>query len=186
MYTLYLDQKKEFNFELLVEGAKINKTQARLIINSDDFSMIFKGNVNEDGKVSITIPKLKNILQENQSGNMTLEVIAEDTYFTPWTEQYIGKINTKVDTKKQDNNSIISESQTKPSVTIKLNEQPIIDNDPIFESLIKTVKEKGITVENLPERINEVITLTNKFITIYGVSKEEFLNKVMNNLPEMI
>lgn len=186
MYTLYLDQKKEFNFELMVEGAAINKTQARLIINSDDISMIFKGTVNENGKLTITIPKLKNILTENQTGNMVLEVIAEDTYFTPWTEQYISKINTKTDLKTQNDNKIINESEVRPSVTIKLNEQEVSTEDPIFEQLVNTVKSKGINLDNLTENIDEINKLVNKYIMIYGVNKDEFFDKVINTLPQKI
>jgi hypothetical protein len=77
MYKVYLDQNKTFECDIKIEGADSSKSEARLVLETKDFSITFKGSI-QDGKVKIPINKLKGVLKENYQGNISLEVIAED------------------------------------------------------------------------------------------------------------
>ena len=84
MYNLELDQDKNFECFLKVQGTSLKKSKVNLVIESDNLDIKFRGSINESGKVTIPIKKLSNVLNENVSGNLYIEVIAEDTYFVPF------------------------------------------------------------------------------------------------------
>ena len=44
--------------------------------------------ISTDGRCQIPIKKLKGLIDESSKGNIRLEVIAEDTYFTPWKSEF--------------------------------------------------------------------------------------------------
>ena len=74
MYTLFSDKPNLFECTIQLEGASLSQASARLIIESDENSLVFEGE------------KLKSVVSEN--GNMKLEVIADDMYFNPWSSDY--------------------------------------------------------------------------------------------------
>ena len=77
MYTLYSDKKNIFECDIQLEGASLSQAFARVIIEGDDLNLVFNGTITKDGNCKIEMPKLK-ILEG--SGNMKLEVIADDMY----------------------------------------------------------------------------------------------------------
>ena len=83
MYKLFTDKSELFECDIKLEGASLSKSTARLVVETSDYSLLFKGNINSKGKCEIPIRKLKGLIDENTTGNIRLEVIAEDTYFTP-------------------------------------------------------------------------------------------------------
>ena len=60
MYKLFTDKTELFECNIKLEGAALKNSQARLLIESSDLSLIFKGTINSDGKCQIPIKKLKN------------------------------------------------------------------------------------------------------------------------------
>lgn len=119
MYKIFTDKTEVFECNIQLEGASVKKSQARLLIESDDLSLVFKGEISSDGKCKIPIKKLKGLLDENTQGNIKLEVIAEDTYFTPWESKFMVETSKKitVEVKSQESSvNIITES--KPKITI--------------------------------------------------------------------
>lgn len=82
-YKLYTDKQEVFECEVAVKNASLKNSVARLVVESENLDLVFKGKIN-DGKCIVPIRKLKGILDENTKGNMSLEVIVEDTYFKPW------------------------------------------------------------------------------------------------------
>ena len=83
-YKLFTDKTENFTAELKLEGADLKDSFTRLVVESDDWNLVFKGNISASGKVEIPIKKLRNVLREGTTGTIKLEVVAEDTYFTPW------------------------------------------------------------------------------------------------------
>ena len=96
MYTLYTDRGEDFKCNIGVEGAKISETDARLVLKNDNLNLLFEGKVSSDGTCTIPIKKLKNVLEEGTTGEITLEVITEDTFFVPWTDEFEVKTNKKI------------------------------------------------------------------------------------------
>ena len=124
-------------------------------------NILFKGSIDEDGKCKIPIKKLKGLLSESAKGEIKLEVIAEDTYFTPWESKFTVETSRKitVEVKSQETlATVITES--KPKVTI--DEVPSTQSKPIQ---LKPIQE-------------------NKHILkIIGLLKKEniYLNNISNN-----
>lgn len=82
-YTLYTDRNEEFVCEIAVKNASLKNAFARMVVEAGDLTLMFPGQL-KDGKCHVPIRRLKNLLEENATGNMHLEVVVEDTYFKPW------------------------------------------------------------------------------------------------------
>lgn len=65
MYTIQLDQAKNFECSLKIQGASLKKSKINMIIESDDFDIKLKGSIDSSGQVTIPVKKLKGILDEN-------------------------------------------------------------------------------------------------------------------------
>jgi hypothetical protein len=94
-YEVYKDKSENFSCDVLVEGAKISDTQARLILESDDWTLMFEGEIDRNGKCNIPIRKL-NIFEEGTIGKIRLEVIAENSIFIPWEDDFKVRMSKKV------------------------------------------------------------------------------------------
>ena len=162
MYKLFTDKTEVFECKIQLEGASIKNSQARLLIESENLSLVFKGEISSDGKCKIPIKKLKGLLDENTQGNVKLEVIAEDTYFTPWESKFTVETSRKitVEVKSQETlATIITES--KPKVTI--DEVPYIQPKSIQENkhilkIIGLLKKENIYLNNIS---NNKVKLNN-------------------------
>src|SRR5271165_3805063 len=97
-YTLYLDKNETFEAAVSVKNASLKDAFARIIVEAGDFSLMFPGKI-KDGKCIVPIKRLKGLLEENIKGQMKLEVIVEDTYFSPWKDEF--KIEQHTDVKVQ-------------------------------------------------------------------------------------
>ncbi len=86
-YQLYRDINENFVCDIFIEGAKIEDSKVRLVLESKDWNLIFNGYI-ENGKCHIPIKKL-DILNENLTGDIKLEVIAEGNVFIPWSDKFI-------------------------------------------------------------------------------------------------
>lgn len=119
-YKLYTDKSEVFECDVAVKNATLKNSFARLIIESDDVDLVFKGKI-QDGKCTVPIRKLKGLLDESVKGNMHLEIIVEDTYFKPWESDFVVEEHTsiKVQVKEQKTNS------DKPILEVKI-KQPSV------------------------------------------------------------
>ena len=114
MYKLFTDKSELFECDIKLEGASLSKSKARLVVETSDYSLLFNGNINSSGKCEIPIRKLKGLIDENTTGNIRLEVIAEDTYFTPWESDF------EVDASKKVTVEVKSQQTKKPIVETKV------------------------------------------------------------------
>ena len=119
-YPVYKDKSENFSCDVMVEGARLNETQARLILESDDWTLMFEGEIDRNGKCNIPIKKL-NILNEGTVGKIRLEVIAENTVFTPWEDDFKVKMSKKVmvqihESRRTPNKPMINESSVRVKV----------------------------------------------------------------------
>ena len=118
-YSLYKDKSENFSCDISVEGAAINETQVRLIIESEDWTLMFEGDVDKKGKCNIPIKKL-GILNEGSTGKIRLEVIAEGSVFTPWEDDFKVKLSKKVSVKLNESKSSSKKIETK-KLGVKVN-----------------------------------------------------------------
>jgi hypothetical protein len=85
-YKLYQDVNENFSCDIHIDGADTSKVTTRLVIESDDWNIMFLGEV-ENGKCIIPVKKL-NILKEGQIGKIKLEVLADGVVFIPWEDNF--------------------------------------------------------------------------------------------------
>lgn len=117
-YSLYKDKSENFSCDISVEGAAINETQVRLIVESDDWTLMFEGEVDKKGKCNIPIKKL-GILNEGTTGKIRLEVIAEGSVFIPWEDDFKVRLSKKVSIKLNESKSTPKKPETKkPGVKV--------------------------------------------------------------------
>ncbi len=162
MYKLFTDKTELFECNIQLEGASIKNSQARLLIESDNLSLVFKGEISSDGKCKIPVRKLKGLLDESTQGNVKLEVIAEDTYFTPWESKFVVETSKKiaVEVKSQQTPvNIITESKPKITIDKVKTIQSVQENKHVLK-IIGLLKKENIYLNNISKnkvKLNSLI-----------------------------
>lgn len=82
-YKLYRDKEETFECNVTVEGASLASSQARIIIDTSDVSLVFYGKIYKDGRCLVPLKKMK-LIPEETKGRIRLEVVVDDTLFVPW------------------------------------------------------------------------------------------------------
>ena len=176
MYKLYTDKIENFEAKIKLEGASLKKSKARLVIEAEDFDLMFKGTISESGNVKIPVKKLKGLIDENTSGVIKLEVIAEDTYFTPWESKFEVDTSKKVTVEvKSQSSPIIEQKTTKPKVEVNvMNEQKVTKSEK--EHIINIVKlliRENINLKNLSIKKNKLNNIIGEYITDNNVTEKQ-------------
>jgi hypothetical protein len=187
MYKLFTDKTELFECNIKLEGASLKNSQARLIIESEDINLLFKGQITPEGKCIIPIKKLKGLLEGNTKGEIKLEVIAEDTYFTPWKSEFLVEASRKltVEVKSQDAD-IITESA--PRVQVSGIKEIV---DPITEHVVKLIKlllKEDINLNNLSikkDKVNNIIATYTKENPIQETQLPKVIDGILNKLPKI-
>ena len=174
-YKLYIDKKENFECQLKLEGASLRDAKSRMIVESDDFNLMFDGTIDSSGKCIVPISRLKGLLSEGMKGTMKLEVIAEDTYFQPWESKFT------VDTKQK--------------LTVEIKEQVIIKKprivvteikqDPVG-NLVKLLKQKNITAKEIIKRKEKLIPMIKEYHSQvnYKKNSKHFIREVISKLTK--
>ena len=182
MYKLFTDKSELFECDIKLEGASLSKSSARLVVETSDYSLLFKGNINSSGKCEIPIRKLKGLIDENTTGNIRLEVIAEDTFFTPWESDF------EVDASKKVTVEVKSQTTKKPIVETKVKvdvkkEKPTITEKQHVINLFKLLIKEDINVENISFKRNE---LNNIVATYLKENTVKNTGKVINGVLKIL
>ena len=173
MYKLFTDKSELFECDIKLEGASLSKSSARLVVETSDYSLLFKGEINSSGKCEIPIRKLKGLIDENTTGNIRLEVIAEDTFFTPWESDFEVDASKKVtvEVKSQEDKKPILE--TKVKVKVKEEKPTLTEKDHIV-NLFKLLIKEDINVENISYKrnaLNNIVATYLKENTVKNTDK---------------
>lgn len=189
MYTLFTDKTELFECNIKLEGASLKNSQARLIIESEDINLLFKGQITPEGKCIIPIKKLKGLLEGNTKGKIKLEVIAEDTYFTPWTSEFIVEASKKLTVEvKSQMADIITESAPKVQVSGIKESQDLVD--PVTEHILKLIKlliKEDVNVSNLSikkDKVNNIIATYIKENPIQETQLPKVIDGILSTLPK--
>jgi hypothetical protein len=118
-YKLYQDKEEEFSCEIMIEGSSPEETYARIIIESENWSLVFPGEI-RNGKCIVPIKKL-NILKEGEVGNIKLEVVAEGNLFIPWENQFKVKLSKKVTVNVNEGKKSVKKPIIQNKIGVKVN-----------------------------------------------------------------
>ena len=160
MYKLFTDKTELFECNISLQGASLKKSKARLVVETQDYSLLFNGSINSNGKCEIPIRKLKGLIDEDTSGNIRLEVIAEDTYFTPWESDF------EVDASKKVTVEVKSQTTKKPIVEakVKVKEKPTITEKQHVINLFKLLIKEDINIDNISFKRNELNNIVATYL----------------------
>lgn len=135
----FKDKTKIFECKVLVEGASIENTQARLVLKFPEQNHLYYGKIDENNVCTIEVPALKEI--KGTKGEAILEVIADSTFFESWSGEIELKQSksVKVEMISKDKKPI----NEAPKVSVELKEEkkiePKIENKEPKKEIIKKV-----------------------------------------------
>jgi len=170
MYKLYTDKIENFEANIKLEGASLKKSKARLVIEADGFDVMFKGTISEDGKVKVPVKRLRGLIDENTQGTIKLEVIAEDTYFTPWESKF------KVEQSKKVTVEVITQKKEKlqeTKNTVHVTSQPTLTEKEHILNLVKMLVKEDINIDNLTIKKNELNNIVAEYIQDNPITDEQ-------------
>ena len=156
MYKLFTDKSELFECDIKLQGASLKKSKARLVVETQDYSLMFNGSISKGGKCEIPIRKLKGLIDEDTTGNIRLEVITEDTFFTPWETDF------EVETSKKVTVEVKTQTTKKPiveaKVTITNTEQQHVIN------LLKLLVKENINIKNISYKRNKLNNIVATYL----------------------
>lgn len=187
-YILYTDRKENFSCDIALEGAKISDSFARIILETKDVNYVFNGSINVEGKCEIPIRALKGLLNVKDSGNMVLEVVADDTYFRPWESPFMVDAHTKLEVK------INEQSQpSKPKIQVSVNTKKVEVPKPKKLTLSEAKKDihnilhkNGINKKNFGKNKAKAQKLFIEYFTDKKISNKNTKNKILKEVVESI
>lgn len=162
MQTFYKDKTSLFEAKISVDGADLSNTKARLVLKlPNNKNFLYYGSLKED-VCSFEIPALKEV-KDNQ-GELVLEVIAENTFFESFTDNFELKQSKSVKVEVVSKNKEIE----RPKVLV---ETKIKQENNIQESIEKKVVQKKVKPQLTKDQ------LSTKLISLFKESKEKKLIK---------
>ena len=184
MYKLYTDKTELFECDIKIEGASLTNSTARLVVETNDYSLMFNGKISSSGKCEIPIKKLKGLIDESTTGNIRLEVIAEDTYFTPWKSEFQIDASKKVtvEVKSQSGKKVIKENRVQVSNIKQEITKKDIDH---VSNIMKLLVRENITLANLSvkkDRLNKIVATYTKYKPLTEDKHKEVIKGVLKGL----
>lgn len=176
-YTIYLDKDETFECEANIKNASYKDTSARLIIESKNINLIFYGKVSED-TISVPIRSLKKYFNENDSANIKLEVIVENTIVTPWESELEFDSYNKVEIKE------VKKTRSKPMIEVKVksSEKQVIsekESSTKSEVIEEENKKTTSTKELLLKFVNEEIKKVKSNNSLTKEDKKELIRNIL-------
>jgi hypothetical protein len=194
MYKLYTDKAETFECSISLQGASLNKSQVRLIVESDDLTILFTGKIDKNGKCSVPIKKLKGLLEESAKGIVKLEVIAEDTYFTPWKSDFVVETAKKLTVEVISQKAPVISNISKASIMVNEVSIPKVESKPTpkpkkkvdhADNIVKYLIKEGFNVSNLSKNKNKLTKILESNQKIYILSDKErsnLIGEIINRL----
>ena len=184
MYKLYTDKQETFECDLFLEGADLKESSARIVVESKDLTLMFKGTIDKNGNCKVPIKKLKGLMSENTTGDIKLEVIAEDTLIEPWQSNFVVSTSKKVtvEVKSQGNKKQIKES-TKPQVKIK----NVKNDSNSINEIVEFFKKNNITLQKVVKDKKRIVSILENYSNKieYKGGTKKFIREVIKKLPKV-
>ena len=179
MYKLFTDKSELFECDIKLRGASLKKSKARLVVETQDYSLMFNGSISKGGKCEIPIRKLKGLIDEDTTGNIRLEVIAEDTFFTPWETDF------EVETSKKVTVEVKTQSISKPIIEAKVKENTITDSEQQHVvNLFKLLVKENINIKNISYKRNKLNNIVATYLKENTVKDSQNLLKGLLSILE--
>jgi hypothetical protein len=189
MYKLFTDKTELFECDINISGASLSKTSARLVVETPELNLLFKGEVDSKGKCVVPIKKLRGLIDESSQGSIKLEVIAEDTYFIPWESEFSveqsKKVTVEVISQNRENSSLVESTTPTIQVSgIKENVVTLSEKQHVLNILKLLIKE-DINLNNLSFKKNKLNKIVAEYIGSNPIAETgKVINKVVSVLSK--
>jgi len=189
MYKLFTDKIEVFECDIKLSGASVNKSNVRLVVESAEINLLFKGKIDSTGKCTVPVKRLSGLLGESTTGTLRLEVIADDTFFTPWESEFVVETSKKVtvEVKSQSKNRIVETK--KPAIQIAnikhVKPARVLKESTHIVRILKMLIKENITLKNLPSKkhiVNRVIANYSKTYTITEAKQKRIIDGIVKVL----
>ena len=184
-YKLYTDKQETFECDLFLEAADLKNSSARILVETKDLTLLFPGEISKDGNCKVPIKKLKGLLDENTTGDIKLEVIAEDTLIEPWQSNFVVSTSKKVtvEVKSQSNKKPIKEVSSKPQVKIK----NVKNHSNPINQIVEFLKENNITLQKVLKDKKRIVSILENYSNKIGYKggTKKFIREVIQKLPKV-
>lgn len=180
MYKLFTDKTELFECNISLQGASLKKSKARLVVETKDYSLLFNGSINSNGKCEIPIRKLKGLIDEDTNGSIRLEVIAEDTFFTPWQSDF------EVETSKKVTVEVKTQTTQKPILEAKATVKPqqvTISEKKHVVNLFKLLIKEDINIDNISYKRNKLNNIVATYLKENTINNTE---KIINGVLKIL
>jgi len=184
MYKLYTDKQETFECDLFLEGADLKESSARLIVESKDLTLMFKGTIDDKGNCKVPIKKLKGLMGENTTGDIKLEVIAEDTLIEPWQSDFVvetaKKVTVEVKSQKEEKPQI--KESTKPQVKVK----SVKNYTNPVNQMVNVLVKNDITINEVLQNKQKIAPILKNYANTinYQGGTQKFIKEVINKLAK--
>lgn len=195
MYKLFTDKTELFECSIKLEGASLTNSKARLIIESTDINLLFNGEIDGTGKCKIPIKRLRGLLNEETKGTIKLEVIADDTYFTPWESPFTVQASKKltVEVKSQQVDALLESTTPKVIVeSVKNIERPLVTQEiptsiqEHVQKLFKLLTKEDINIKNITYKKDKLNNIVASYLQENTISEEKTSEIVAGIVEKML
>lgn len=191
MYQLFTDKTELFECNIKLQGASLTNSVARIVVESKDINLLFTGTIDSYGKCKIPIRKLSGLLSENTTGKLKLEVIADDTYFVPWSSDFsvLASKQITVEVKSQDAAVIMETAKPAVSVVSVKNEveEVAVSVKEHVVKLLKMLIKEDIKLSNLSikkDKLNNIIATYLQENTVTETQTSKIIDGLLRHLPK--
>lgn len=184
MQKFYTDKAKLFECNIAIDGANLNETKARLVLEfPNKRSLLFHGNINKNGKCEVMIPALKEM--DECEGNVLLEVIADSTYFESWSDKFKLQQNKKVVVEVFDSEKDIINEDKKIKPIVNIITEDIVEHIDTYANFKKYVVENKININQIVKSKDNFFKLLREYQKDSGVTKED-VKEIVNEIKTSI
>jgi len=189
MYKLFTDKTELFECDIQLSGATLDNSKVRLVVESTNLNLLFKGKIDKSGKCTVPVRRLSGLLGDTTTGTLRLEVIADDTFFTPWQSEFVVETSKKVtvEVKSQNKKQIVETKKPQMQVVAVKN---ISNNEPISESkhilnIMKMMLKENITLKNLPRKKTTVNKIIEGYIKTNPLTESK-QKRIINGIVKVL
>lgn len=186
MQKFFTDKPKLFECNIAVDGANINETKARLVLEfPNKRNLLFYGNIKSNGKCEVMIPALKEM--NECEGTVLLEVIADSTYFESWKDKFKLEQNKKVVVEVADSEKeIIKEEVIKPVISIISEDfEEDFKENTSYDKFKKYIVENNINVNSVIKDKTSFFSLMHMYKNYFNISRNEIVD-IISELKENV
>jgi len=146
LIVVNINKEKQLTFGVQIEGVAKEQIKSKLTLVFTDIEYSFPGTITDD-TIVVNIPPLNKILSsenlEKQEVDAKLEIVADNRYFVPWSDQL--KLSGLVVVKAQ-----VKETASSEQITMKLKKD--LQGDVVQE---KTNRKPQQSIKEFVEKLSE-------------------------------